>query len=168
MLHSRFNASLGALRRKNLNGIYDTHTNIMQYPRTMQPTHAKWIQIDDNKVEADSRLLREEAEENQHADSMFTPVKPVYSRNYMIVDTVYESAPSSSYGVPGPDGEIHDLGFNGLSSVSEEIKAELPPECLAAFEKALANEMQWKTQWGTESTDSSRKAPAIDKGLILS
>lgn len=167
MICSRFNASLGALRRKNLNGIYDPHTNIMQYPKTMQPTHAKWIQIDDNEVEANSRLLKDGAEDDGDAKSMFSPVKPIYSRNYMIVDTVYESAPSSSYGVPGPDGDIHDLGFNGLSSVSDDIKSELPRQCLAAFEKALENEMQWKTKWGTESSDSSRKAPAIDKGLIL-
>lgn len=164
---SRFNAGLGALRRKNLNGIYDPHTNIMQYPKTMQPTHAKWIQIDDNEIEANTKLLKDHSEDARDAKSIFLPVKPIYSRNYMIVDTVYESAPSSSYGVPGPDGDVHDLGFNGLSTVSDDIKSELPPECLAAFEKALENEMKWKTKWGTESSDSNRKAPAIDKGLIL-
>jgi chromatin structure-remodeling complex protein RSC7 len=134
----------------------------------MQPTHARWVQIDDNAVEANSKLLKNHAEEDpEETKSIFTPVKPIYSRNYMIVDTVYESAPSSSYGVPGPDGDAHDLGFNGLASVSDDIKAELPPECLAAFEAALEKEMQWKTTFGTESSDASRRAPAIDKGLIL-
>src|SRR3954451_4021778 len=122
----------------------------MQYPKTMQPTHAKWVQIDDNDVEPDQKLLKDHVEENDsvEAKSIFSPVKPIYSRNYMIVDTVYESAPSSSYGVPGPDGDVFDLGFNGLSTVSDEIKAELPPECLAAFENALEKEMQWKNNWG--------------------
>jgi chromatin structure-remodeling complex protein RSC7 len=140
----------------------------MQYPKTMQPTHAKWIQIDDNEVEANKKLLKDHAEDDEDmTSSIFTPVKPIYSRNYMIVDTVYESAPSSSYGVPGPDGDVLDLGFNGLSSVSDEIKSELPPDCLAAFERALEKEMQWKKKWGTESSDCSRRAPAIDKGLIM-
>jgi chromatin structure-remodeling complex protein RSC7 len=169
IVYSRFNAAIGVQRRRNLNGIYDPHTNIMQYPRTMQATHAKWIQVDDNYVDSDTTLLKDHAEnaEEEETKSIFLPVKPIYSRNYMIVDTVYESAPSSSYGVPGPDGDVHDLGFNGLSTISDDIKSELPPECLAAFEAALEKEMQWKTKWGTESSDSSRRAPAIDKGLIL-
>lgn len=140
----------------------------MQYPKIMQPTHAKWIQVDDNEVEANSKLLQDHAEEEGGSKTIFSPVKPIYSRNYMIVDTVYESAPSSTYGVPGPDGDFHELGFNGLSSVSDAIKSELPPECLAAFEAALEKEMQWKNKWGTETSDSNRRAPAIDKGLILS
>jgi chromatin structure-remodeling complex protein RSC7 len=98
---------------------------------------------------------------------MFTPVKPIYSRNYMIVDTAYETPPYSNLGVPGPDGDVYDLGFNGLSAVSDEVKAELPPESLAAFEEALAKEMEWKNKWGTEGTDAHRKAPVIDKGLIF-
>jgi len=143
---------------------------MMQYPRTMQPTHAKWIQIDDNAAENNNRLLKDSAEENEEGKikSIFCPVKPIYSRNYMIVDTVYESAPSSTFGIPGPDGDVHDLGFNGLSTVSDDIKSQLPPECLLAFKTALEKEMQWKTKWGTESSDSNRRAPAIDKGLILS
>lgn len=84
----------------------------------------------------------------------------------MIIDTVFESAPSTNYGVPGPDGDVHDLGFNGLSSVSDDIKAELPPECLKAFEEALEKETQWKNKWGTETSDTHRRPPIIDKGVI--
>jgi len=152
------------MRKKNLNGIYDPHTNAMQYPKIMQPTHARWEQINDNEVEPNSTT-------NGHTENgeetIFTPVKPIYSRNYMIVDTVYESAPSTNYGIPGPDGDTYDLGFNGLSSVSDDIKADLPPECLKAFEEALEKEMQWKNKWGSESTDTARKAPVIDKGVIM-
>lgn len=147
--------------------MYDVHTNVIQYPKTMQPTHAKWVQIND-EVEANGQLTN--GHTNDHGDevtSMFTPVKPIYSRNYMIVDTAYETAPYSNLGVPGPDGDVHDIGFNGLSAVPDDIKAELPPECLAAFEEALAKELEWKNNWGTESTDAHRKAPVIDKGLIM-
>jgi chromatin structure-remodeling complex protein RSC7 len=94
-------------------------------------------------------------------------VKPIYSKNYMIVDTIYESAPGSTLGVPGPDGDDYDLGFNGLSSISDDIKAELPPECRKAFDDALEKEKQWKNKWGTESQFTHRKAPTIDKGVII-
>jgi chromatin structure-remodeling complex protein RSC7 len=164
---SRFNSILGALRRQNLNGIYDPHTNVMQYPKIMQPTHARWEQIDDNEVESQNLLLNGQAGKEAEVSSIFPPVKPLYSRNFRIVDTAYESAPSVQYGIPGLDGDVYDIGFNGISSVSDEIKAELPPECLAAFENALVKEKQWKSKWGTEDTDTMRKAPAIDKGLIM-
>jgi len=39
---SVFNSQLATQRRKTLNGVYDTHTNLMCYPRIMQPTHARW------------------------------------------------------------------------------------------------------------------------------
>jgi chromatin structure-remodeling complex protein RSC7 len=161
--YSRFNSNLSAIRKKNLSGMYDPHTNSMQYPKIMQPTHARWEHINDYEVEANGTT-------NGHTHNgeatIFPPVKPIYSRNYMIVDTVYESAPSTNYGFPGPDGDVQDLGLNGLASVSDDIKAELPPECLKAFEHALEKEMQWKNTWGTEMSDTARRAPVIDKGVI--
>lgn len=166
-LCSRFNATLGALRRQNLNGIYDPHTNVMHYPSIMQPTHARWEQIDDYEVEFEKSDNGVNSGADEHANTLFTPVKPIYSRNYMIIDTVCESAPSSNLGVPGPDGNAYDVGFNGLASVPDEIKAELPPECLKAFEETLAKEMEWKQRWKTEAADTNRRAPAIDKGLIM-
>jgi chromatin structure-remodeling complex protein RSC7 len=141
----------------------------MQYPKTMQPTHVRWEQIDDYEVEAKSKLTNghKHDHEDDEAHSIFTPVKPIYSKNYMIVDTVYESAPGSNLGVPGPDGDDYDLGFNGLSSISDDIKAELPPECRKAFDEALKKETQWKNKWGTEGQFTHRKAPTIDKGVII-
>lgn len=84
----------------------------------------------------------------------------------MIVDTVYESAPASNLGVPGPDGDFHDFGFNGLSNISDDIKAELPEDCRQAFEEALQKEMQWKNRWGSEGHSGHRRAPIIDKGVV--
>ncbi|KUJ08026.1 uncharacterized protein LY89DRAFT_347936 [Mollisia scopiformis] len=164
---SRFNAAIAATRRRNLKGVYDPHTNVMQYPKIMQPTHARWEQIDDH-TENRKQLTNGHVKghDEDEVQSIFTPVKPIYSKNFMIVDTVYNSAPSSHMGVPGPDGDAHDLGFNGLSSIPNDVKAELPPECLAAFEQALEKEMQWKNQWSTESSSTLRRAPAIDKGVV--
>ncbi|PBP24496.1 putative nuclear localization protein NPL6 [Diplocarpon rosae] len=162
---SQFNADLAVQRRDVLKGIYDPHTNIVHYPKHMQPTHARWEQIDDHEVAAKEGLSNGFAEAGE--GSMFTPVKPIYSKNFMIVDTVYESAPASDLGVPGPDGDFHDIGFNGLSRISDDIKAELPEECRLALEKALEKEMQWKNKWGSESQSGHRKAPVIDKGVVF-
>jgi chromatin structure-remodeling complex protein RSC7 len=128
----------------------------------MQPTHARWEQIDDHEIAAKSPS---ETDPNE-SPTIFTPVPPIVSRNFMVVDTVFESAPRPNLGVPGPDGEFFDMGFNGLSTVSDDVKAELPPECLVAFEKALAAEKEWKGRWGSETTDGLRRAPKIDKGVF--
>ena len=132
----------------------------------MQPTHARWEQIDDNEVNAEPQTNGHKTEE-EDTPTIFAPVHPKYSRNYMIVDTVYESAPSISLGIPGPDGDGYDLSFNGLSGVPEAVKSELPLECLEAFEGALRKEQEWKSKWNTEARDSLRRAPIIDKGVIL-
>lgn len=147
------------MRKANLNGVYDVHTNVMQYPKIMQPTHARWEQIDDYEVASKSK------DQPPPEDTIFPPVDPIYSRNYMVVDTYYESSPSTNY-VPGPDGDSYDIGFNGLSAVSPEVYAELPPDCKKTFDEALEKEMMWKNNWGTETTDTKRKAPIIDKGVI--
>jgi chromatin structure-remodeling complex protein RSC7 len=159
-LFSRFNAGLAVQRNAILNGIYDPHTNIMQYPKSMQPTHARWEQINDNEVKANCSLTNG----HNNDQTILPPVDPVLSRNYMVIDTVYESPPVSNLGIPGPDGGIYDIGFNGLSDISDDIKADLPPECLKAFEEALAKERNWKSQWRLESQNTLRRAPKIDKG----
>lgn len=143
----------------------------------MQPTHAKWEpapESDASELNVVRRITngeKHEGEELPDADaqspSIFAPVKPIYSRNFLIVDTVYENPPYSMLGVPGPDSNKFDIGFNGLTGVSEDILSELPPECRKAFDDALVKEKEWKSQWGTESVDAKRKAPIIDKGLIM-
>lgn len=136
----------------------------MHYPKTMQPTHARWEQIDDHEEAARAPLTNGHAVDHE-GSSIFTPVKPIYSKNFMIVDTVYET-PTSNFGVPGPDGDFHDIGFNGLSNISHDLKAELPEDCRLALEEALAKEIEWKRQWGSEAVAGHRKAPVIDKGVV--
>jgi len=175
---SLFNSQLTNLRRKNLNGVYDTHTNVMQYPAIMQPTHARW-EARDPITEVANGLNGVRVSDTEHqsedlsakdieASSTLPPVKPLYARHFLIVDTLYENPPHSNLGYPGPDGDVRDLGFNGLSSVSNDIRDELPAECRKAFDEALAKEKEWKNRWGTETRDSMRKAPIIDKGLFQS
>lgn len=87
---------------------------------------------------------------------LFKPVPDVVARNRLVTDIVFESPPISNLGVPGPDGDVDDLGPNGLSTISQDVLDELPEDCRAAFEEAYAAEMSWKNKWGTEGTDGSR------------
>ncbi|KAK3050171.1 chromatin structure-remodeling complex subunit RSC7 [Extremus antarcticus] len=168
---NRFNTHLTALRHANLNGVYDTHTNMMFYPKIMQPTHARWEQIlpPSSPAQTEQHLLTNgltngTTPNGTHDDSMdldhqppssptlFTSVPAVVSRNFTIVDTVYIAPPLSHTGYPGPDGHIEDpsSGPNGLSSVPDELLDELPEECRRAFEEARSEEVKWKQGWGTE------------------
>jgi len=132
----------------------------------MQPTHARWEQIDDYEVQ--EKIENGEMEEPKADETMFTPIDPVISRNYMVVDTVFEAPPYNypSRLVPGPDGDSFDIGFNGLSGVSDDVKACLPPECRAAFEEALEKETEWKNKWSGEAVDGHRRMPKIFLGQV--
>ncbi|KAF2205620.1 nuclear localization protein [Delitschia confertaspora ATCC 74209] len=131
---SRFNSTLAAARRQTHEGIYDAHTNMMCYPKIMQPTHARWEEVPASESD----------------------VAPVVSRNYLVVDTYYQSPPISGLGVPGPDGDFYDTGVNGLPKVDQETLAELSAEARAALAHAKKEEMEWKNQWKGESIDGSR------------
>lgn len=184
-ISSRSNSAMTELRRANLNGIYDTHTNMMFYPKIMQPTHAKWEQIPPPipPAEAEQKQLTNgltnghhppngtttddamEVEEVPNPNSqepssptLFSEVPQTISRNYAVIDTVYTSAPISNSGYPGPDGRIEDCasGTNGLSAIPDDLVAELPEDCRRAFEEAKARERGWKGQWGTEARSGLR------------
>lgn len=145
----------------------------MHYPKIMQPTHYRWEQVHDeepsspttngvahltngvNGVHLNGTSHHHEPEPKRQK-TKFAPVKPIVSRNFMVVDTVFESPPHSGMGIPGPDGDSLDVGTNGLAGISEEILAELPAECRAAFDQAKEEELEWKNQWQTERQDGAR------------
>lgn len=161
---SSFNAQIGAIRKMNNKGVYDPHTNHMHFPKNMQPTHARWEQVDDYAAEKQKAQVN--GYRHEETETTFAPMPPIVSRNYMVVDTIYESSSQSNPGVPGPDGEDYDLGTNGLSTISDDLRDELPPDCRKAFEDALVAEKEWKNKWGTEDRDGSRRALRIDKGYF--
>lgn len=138
-LDSRFNSQLTGARSENRNGVYDIHTNIMQYPAHMQPTHARWEMVHD--------------QENRDADKTQTlpPLDPVYGRNFRIHDLCLESAPESWFATAG----MNDEG-RGLSSIPSTILEELPADCLRAFEEAKTREVGWRSKWHTEHEDGLR------------
>lgn len=166
---------------------------MMQYPSIMQPTHARWERVppstdfpatksingttiqksitdivDQEDIKMTDGIEPQSLETTiQDKPTIFTPVNPIYTRNYLVVDTLYESPPTgSTSGIPGPDGDSYDVGFNGLSSVSEEIRNLLPEECRVAFEKAVGDELAWKGKWAGEAGDGMRAGMVIHKGFI--
>lgn len=179
----------------------------MMYPKTMQPTHARWEAIppsdDTTRLQAASDLCHriagttlsdqdtatqpDEASPSSASTStstIFPPVPGIFSRNFRIHDIHFESAPNSALNlVPGPDGNDHDLGSNGLLSFSQpgekedgqgedddgitfkmtaDVLAELPEDCRKAYLEAAAQEWEWKNRWKGEAVDGARANLAMN------
>lgn len=169
---------MAATRKSTHSGVYDPHTNMMFFPKTMQPTHAKWEQIPpptqpestphlangtahtngDSTSDPTSLDLSSQQNHNPQQPTIFTPVPPAVSRNYAVIDTAYTAPPLTSAGYPGPDGSITDptSGSQGLSQIPQDLLDELPEDCRRAFESARAAEVGWKKQWGGEAESCLR------------
>jgi len=142
----------------------------MFYPKIMQPTHAKWEQVVDHPSDnqpADTPHIGNNSLVNGDSSNLsphtshprsdtFKPVPDVVSRNLLVADTYFECPPIANPGLPGPDGNITDLGPNGLSTVPQDVMDELPEDCRVAFEQARDAELAWKSKWSTEQSDGSR------------
>ncbi|KAJ4305139.1 chromatin structure-remodeling complex subunit RSC7 [Kalmusia sp. IMI 367209] len=131
---SRFNSSLSAIRKANLQGIYDPHTNLMCYPRTTQPTHAKWEEV--SPAESD--------------------VPPLVRKHYLVVDTYVQKPPYASLGLPGPDADYLDVGINGLPDLEDEDVQSMTPEARETYVQAKKDEKWWRDQFHSESVDGAR------------
>lgn len=137
----------------------------MQYPKIMQPTHARWEQIVSSSpdwhtaspdYDLSDGVLQGTNDNSRVTPSLFPAVPPVFERNFLITDTYYRNPPTSTMGYPGPDEAILDIGPKGLSHVDEDVIAELPEHCRISFEKAKAEELKWKQHWGSEKDDHAR------------
>lgn len=164
----------------------------MQYPKIMQPSHARWERLPPPDPRVATKLTKEMstlsltngAEEEEPTtesdaqddktteettnDSIFSTIPYAFSRRFAIHDVHYETPPYSNMGIPGPDGDVHDLGSNGIIStanlsypefVSPEILAELPADCKEALVEAAAREWEWKSKWHSEVGDGARTTP---------
>ncbi|KAH6635056.1 chromatin remodelling complex Rsc7/Swp82 subunit-domain-containing protein [Chaetomium sp. MPI-SDFR-AT-0129] len=167
---SQFNSMLSAVRRANLNGVYDIHTNQIHYPVIMQPTHARIEQIDDTADETPAS-----------STTIFSPVKPSVSRNFLVMDTHLETPPagvsSASYDVPFRTSRTNPASatnasadflspFRSLQAVPDDIRALLPEECRQAFDGAREKEDTWFARWGDEAEMMARREPVVDKAIV--
>lgn len=166
LLHSNFNSILTSVRRANLNGVYDIHTNQMHYPHIIQPTHARITQVVDS-------------EDASPSSSDLPPVKPSISRNFLITDVEIELPPAgispAAYEVPFRTSPADRAAsaradflapFKGLSVVPDDIRDLLPEECRKAFDNAVKNEEEWFGKWGDEKDTTCRREPVIDKAIV--
>lgn len=135
---SHFNSALAEARKANFEGLYDIHTNVMQWPKHMQPTHGRWEKIG---------LVAEEDNDTHQLPQ----VDPVYSRNFRIHDFALETAPDSSLPPPG-----NDMDERGLSGIPPDVLDELPVECLEALRQAQERESGWRSKWRDERMDGLR------------
>lgn len=177
---SRYNSRLHSSRRQNFEGIYELHTNSNQYPKIMQPTHARWERLPyphpttcPDEPPTAHRIQEPTTDESMQliksihlgypvvTPTTFPSPTSAIARYCMIADTYYHSPSKNNLGVPGPDGDEHDVGSNGLCEVPTEIIACLPPDCLEPFLDTQAEERRWKDTWRTESQDGSRSQPHI-------
>lgn len=220
--HSRaasiFNSQLAAARRRTLNGVYDPHTNLMCYPRIMQPTHARWeyvppespstsrkrkldaLSVVENKLDTTASSSSDlavkpidDANSSSKEDASIPPADSTTSlpttqppttsavplelptpsnlltRNYLIVDTLLETAPYATLPIPGPEEpETTPLytGSGRMPDLGEEDLALLPKECRAAFLEAKREEGKWRDRWGTQERDGWRGEMRIGVGVL--
>ncbi|CAL5867616.1 uncharacterized protein PFLUO_LOCUS1835 [Penicillium psychrofluorescens] len=194
---SGFNARLATMRRANLGGIYDVHTNIIQTPKIMQPSHVRWERLPPPDPRAPGQLMKDmsslsltngtatpqESTEatHQHQEStptteegpeqtqtIFPSIPASLARRFVIHDIHYESPPVSNMGIPGPDGDVHDLGANGMITaadpqhpefMSADVLDELPADCKEALLASATQEWEWKSKWCSEAADGARSRP---------
>ncbi|KAK8053247.1 hypothetical protein PG996_012548 [Apiospora saccharicola] len=151
---AQFNAEIGAIRRHNNKGVYDIHTNTVQFPASMQPTRARILQVADSSAPTESGL--------------FVPLDPKIPRNFKVVDTIMEIPPAGVASAVYEQRETPPFlkDFQGLGSISGDIKDLLPPECRQALDNALDKENEWKSHWGPESETAHRRAPIIDAAIV--
>lgn len=107
---------------------------MMFYPKTTQPTHARWEEVPPSESD----------------------VPEIIRKNYIVVDTYVQAPPFSGLGIPGPDGDFCDVGPNGLPDLEDEDIARMRPEAQAAFLRAKAAETEWKGAWKSEAEDGHR------------
>lgn len=157
--NSNFNSAINAMRKlNNEKGVYDIHTNTMQVPAIMQPTHTRIEEV-----------TPEEAQKIPPS-STFPKLPPRLSSKVQVLDYYYESPP------PGVSPFVHTRNgghppdflepFRTLGAVSDDIKDLLPPDCREAFDEALSKENEWKSRWGNEADVCSRGVPIIDRAIV--
>ncbi|KLU84683.1 chromatin structure-remodeling complex protein RSC7 [Magnaporthiopsis poae ATCC 64411] len=177
---SNFNTILTNMRKANLQGVYDVHTNVMQYPATMQPTHARVEQVPLEPVApaepAASGSSTQDGDPSaaEASTTLFKPLPPNiprlsshYSNRQTLITPLasYDLRPSE---IGGGDSADFLSPFRGLAAVSDDIKDLLPPGCRAAFDEAVAREKGWHARWGPEKEVTCRRDPIIDKAIVPS
>ncbi|KAJ5710063.1 Chromatin-remodelling complex RSC SWI/SNF subunit Rsc7/Swp82 [Penicillium malachiteum] len=181
---SSFNSRLSQMRKGNMAGVYEVHTNIMQQPQITQPTHVRYEHVPPPSIDPRENLMGDlsslnlapgpattedaaSSSNNESSDptppNIFPLVPKSVSDHYMVQDIIFEAPPYSNMGIPGPAGDLTAYPRpNGLTSVGHpefmtpEVLAAVPPDSKKALDEAQAAELEWKQRWSTEAVDGAR------------
>ncbi len=112
------------------------------------------------------------AQDQPQEPTLFPPIPPIISRNFAIIDTHFLSPALTNPSHPSrtvpldmaSSGHGHS-NSGGLSAIPDDILAELPAECRAAFEEAKRAEMGWSGLWGREVEVGMRPGGGLGVGL---
>ncbi|CAK7235514.1 chromatin structure-remodeling complex subunit RSC7 [Sporothrix curviconia] len=174
---SAFNSILTAARQSTLAGVYDIHTNLVQYPASMQPQRARAVLVND---EAKNEAKNDDENDDEALSAVFPPLPPHVARNFYVADLHLATPPAGiapaaydRYRISGNGSGDDNSGsndflspFQGLGAVSDDIRDLLPAECRAAFDAARDREQAWFGQWGAEEDAMCRREPIIDKAIV--
>lgn len=121
----------------------------------MQPTHARW-EVCSVTDTCSSDESTKEGSPDGRVNSQFSPIPSIIQRNFVVADMYYASPPVTGIGLPGPDGDVLDVGPPGLAATAESVAAALPCECLRSLESARREAIKWKNLWQGEDQDGAR------------
>lgn len=118
----------------------------------MQPTHARWEACDTSY----DLPLAGSVDEERRSDLKFPQIPLILERNFLVADTYFLSPQVTSFAIPGPDGDVLDVGPPRLAATSENDAASMPFDCRRALESAQREAMEWKSSWKGEGVDGAR------------
>ncbi len=120
----------------------------------MQPTHARWEAC--SVTDMSSSDGPAEGSPGGRANSQFSAIPSIIQRNFVVADMYFASPPVTGIGLPGPDGDVLDVGPPGLAATAESVAAALPCECLRSLESLRHEAIKWKDSWQGEDQDGAR------------
>ena len=150
-------------RRQTLAGVYNIHTNFMQYPKIMQPTRVRWEYVKNNKprddgVSRDDEMMIEGVvgERERTPLSEYESERHPNASKFMVVDAHFDTPSASPLGYFGTGSDFTETDFSGLTSVSADVANVLPENCGDVFRRICAQERQWRQKWGREDDSAMR------------
>ena len=156
-LRSRFNSQIGRQRRQNASGVYNVHTNYMQYPRHMQPTRVRWERVDAEhpaSLDAQANKTHDNLLPPKRSSTIFPPPPGHYAEKFLIADTYFRNPTSSAAVILSHEEAYLGTGPPTLSQVTDDVLVELPDACRHQVLEAIAQERGWQHEWSGENVAS--------------
>lgn len=133
----------------------------MQLPRNMQPTRARWEQIDAEDTHRPNVQISESHHDGlkptTNPSTLFSPLPRFYAQQFLIADLYLENpsmrAAEKSQNVEGS----HRSSPSTLPQITDDVLAVLPDDCRLQVLEAGAQAEAWRGRWMRENVDSIAK-----------